>query len=172
MEVVPCWRRRLTASEQPRRTAGSFQSDDPFVYCFLPWASPPVLLNAFMWERTSSNPRLEVRICALAFASVVGRTCVLSLVPTFTIARITQIMGSGGCQLTILQVEGKLLLQQGFRESLSLCVFSMPCEFQAARARVTQSEFGNRFGRTRDRYLKVVRIERFFTRHGLTGRGR
>jgi len=65
MEFVSCWKRGLAASERPRRTAGSFQSDDPCVYYFLSWASPPVFTKWFIFERTSSKSKIQYEdLCA------------------------------------------------------------------------------------------------------------
>jgi hypothetical protein len=36
---------RSATREQPRRTASFLQSDDPFVYYYLAWASPPLSLD-------------------------------------------------------------------------------------------------------------------------------
>lgn len=54
------------------------------------------------------NTRFKVMICALAIASVTGKTCVLSIVPVVTIIRITQGIRSGGMQFDNFAISGEI----------------------------------------------------------------
>ena len=73
------------------------------------------LLNGLYLNAHHLNTRFKVMICALGIPSVTRRTCVLSVIPVFTIITITQGIRSGGCGLRFWQFEGKLRLAQGFR---------------------------------------------------------